>query len=177
MLPVNSKKAGAISCFWYRFYGPKYAGKLVEESAAGWISTVDSPCRTGVCRSLLYMAGRTAAASRFIPLRILIFAELVLRTQLFSWFVDKTLVFCVFYSSLNASRAVAFLHGQISLTALTLKPVSFTSFRVWTCGAFLLRNYRSFPSTALPSPLGPGLPQKRPSFLFVFSSSPLSSYC
>lgn len=77
MLPENSKKGGAISCFWFRFYGPKCAGKLVEEPATCRISTVDSPCRTGVCRSVLLMAGRTAAASRFIPLRILILAELV----------------------------------------------------------------------------------------------------
>jgi len=82
MLPVNSKKTGAIFCFWCRFYGPKCAGKLVEKHATCWNNTVDSPYRTELCSSVLHMAGRTAPASRFVPLRILKFSELVLRTQL-----------------------------------------------------------------------------------------------
>jgi len=41
--------------------------------------------------------------------------------------------------------------------------VSFKSFRVRICGAFLLGNYRSFLPTTLQPFLGPGLPQEEAS--------------
>jgi len=46
MLPVNSKKAGVISCFWCRVYDPICAGKLVEELAI--VETTQWTVRVGL---------------------------------------------------------------------------------------------------------------------------------